>query len=530
MSNQKKYWPLVLGVAIAAGIFIGGKLDFTDSPDRLFSTNSKKDKLNRLIDYIEYDYVDNVNTDSIVDVTVNGILDNLDPHSVYIPKSDMARVTEEMKGDFVGIGVSFYTYKDTIAVIRAIENGPSAKAGIKGGDRIIMANGDSLFGTHLKDGEIIKKLKGAINSKVKLKVYRRGEPKLLNFTVKRGKIPIKSVDAAYMLTEKLGYIKVNRFAESTYKEFKSGIEKLETLGATEIALDLRDNPGGFLGVAEEIVDEFLEDDKLILFTKNKRGDIDKSYATSKGDFEDGKVYVLIDENSASASEIVAGALQDNDKGTIVGRRSYGKGLVQREMDLGDGSAVRLTVSRYYTPTGRSIQRPYTNGNRDYYDEYFDRLDSGELLDPEKIKVDDSLKFTTPKGKVVYGGGGIIPDVFVPIDNSMQNETLSFLLRRGFFGNFVFEELEKDRHLHDNASRQDFIDSFEVGSDLVFAFQDYLNIRTESKVTFVAYHEEVKQYIKATLADQLFGVGAFEEVYNQNDIMIDEVIKLSDNGE
>mgnify|MGYP001598105506 FL=1 len=527
MSNQKKYWPLVLGVAIAAGIFIGGKLDFTDSSDRLFSTNSKKDKLNRLIDYIEYDYVDDVNTDSIVDVTVNGILDNLDPHSVYIPKADMARVTEEMKGDFVGIGVSFYTYKDTIAVIRAIENGPSAKAGIKGGDRIIMANSDSLFGTHLKDGEIIKKLKGAINSKVKLKVYRRGEPKLLNFTVKRGKIPIKSVDAAYMLTEKLGYIKVNRFAESTYKEFKSGIEKLEILGATEIALDLRDNPGGFLGVAEQIVDEFLEDDKLILFTKNKRGDIEKSYATSKGDFEDGKVYVLIDENSASASEIVAGALQDNDKGTIVGRRSYGKGLVQREMDLGDGSAVRLTVSRYYTPTGRSIQRPYTNGNRDYYDEYFDRLDSGELLDPEKIKVDDSLKFTTPEGKVVYGGGGIIPDVFVPIDNSMQNETLSFLLRRGFFGNFVFEELEKDRHLYDNDSRQDFIDSFEVGSDLVFAFQDYLNLRTESKVTFVAYHEEVKQYIKATLADQLFGAGAFEEVYNQRDIMIDEVIKLSD---
>ena len=530
MPYQKKYLPLVLGVAIAAGIFIGGKLDFTDSPDRLFSTNSKKDKLNRLIDYIEYDYVDEINTDSIVDVTVNGILENLDPHSVYIPKSDMARVAEEMKGDFVGIGVSFYTYKDTIAVIRAIENGPSDKAGIRGGDRIIMANGDSLFGTHLKDGEIIEKLKGAINSKVKLKVLRRGEPELLDFTIKRGKIPIKSVDAAYMLTEKLGYIKVNRFAESTYKEFKAGMEKLEDLGATEMALDLRDNPGGFLGVAEQIVDEFLEDDKLILFTKNKRGDIEKSYATSKGDFEDGKVYVLIDENSASASEIVAGALQDNDKGTIVGRRSYGKGLVQREMDLGDGSAVRLTVSRYYTPTGRSIQRPYTNGNKDYYDEYFERLDSGELLDPEKIKVDDSLKFTTPEGKVVYGGGGIVPDVFVPIDNSMQNETLSFLLRRGFFGNFVFEELEKDRHLYDNDSRQDFIDSFEVGSDLVFAFQDYLNLRTESKVTFVAYHEEVKQYIKATLADQLFGAGAFEEVYNQRDIMIDEVIKLSDGGE
>ncbi|XMO88183.1 S41 family peptidase [Algibacter sp. AS12] len=530
MSNQKKYLPLIIGVAIAAGIFIGGKLDFNDSSDRLFSTNSKKDKLNRLIDYIEYDYVDDINTDSIVDVTVNGILENLDPHSVYIPKEDMARVAEEMKGDFVGIGVSFYTYKDTIAVIRAIENGPSAKAGILGGDRIVMADGDSLYGKNIADGEIIKKLKGAKNSKVKLKVYRRGEPELLEFTIKRGEIPIKSVDAAYMLTEKLGYIKINRFAESTYKEFKAGIEKLEALGATEIALDLRDNPGGFLGIAEKIVDEFLEDEKLILFTKNKRGDIEESFATSKGDFEDGKVYVLIDENSASASEIVAGALQDNDKGTIVGRRSYGKGLVQREMDLGDGSAVRLTVSRYYTPTGRSIQRPYDHGNKDYYDEYFERLNSGELLEAENIKVDDSLKFTTPKGKIVYGGGGIIPDVFVPIDKSMQNETLSFLQRRGFFGNFVFEELEKDRHLYDNVLRQDFIDSFEIGDDLVFAFQDYLNLRTDSKITFVAYHDEVKQYIKATLADQLFGSGAFEEVYNQRDIMIDEVIKLSDENE
>ncbi|MDO5969266.1 S41 family peptidase [Flavivirga aquimarina] len=529
MSFQKKYLPLILGVAIAAGIFIGGKLDFRDSSDRLFSTNSKKDKLNRLIDYIDYDYVDDINTDSIVDVTVNGILENLDPHSVYIPKESMERVAEEMKGDFVGIGVSFYPYKDTIAVIRAIEGGPSDKAGIKGGDRIIMADNDTLFGDRekLNNGEMVKKLKGPINTKVNLKVYRKGEPELLNFTVKRGKIPIKSVDAAYMLTEKLGYIKINRFAESTYKEFKKGLDKLLELGATEIALDLRNNPGGILSISEQIVDEFLEDDKLILFTKNKRGNIEESFATSKGDFEEGQLYVLIDEGSASASEIVAGALQDNDKGTIVGRRSYGKGLVQREMDLGDGSAIRLTVSRYYTPTGRSIQRSYKNGNKDYYDEYFERLNSGELLDPEKIKVADSLKFTTPKGKVVYGGGGIIPDVFVPIDNSMLNETLTYLRRSGFIGYFVFEELEKDRHLNDGISRQDFIDSFEVSDDFVLAFQDYVNVRVGSKITFVAYHEEVKHYIKATLADQLYGGGAFEEVFNQRDIMIDEVIKLSD---
>jgi carboxyl-terminal processing protease len=527
MQNQKKYLPLILGIAIAAGIFIGGKLDFADSSDKLFSKNSNKDKLNKLIDYIDYDYVDDVNTDSIVDVTVNGILEKLDPHSVYIPQSDMARVTENMKGDFVGIGISFYTYKDTIAVIRTIENGPSEKAGIKGGDRIIMANGDSLFGNNLKDEQIIEKLKGPINTKVKLKVFRKGEPGLLDFTVKRGHIPIKSVDAAYMLTKKLGYIKVNRFAESTYKEFKKGLDKLIDLGATEIALDLRDNPGGFLGIAEQIVDEFLEDEKLILFTKNKRGNIEKSFATSKGDFEEGKVFVLINENSASASEIVAGALQDNDKGTIVGRRSYGKGLVQREMELGDGSAVRLTVSRYYTPTGRSIQRPYDHGSKDYYDDYYHRLESGELQDPEKIEIADSLKYTTPKGKVVYGGGGIIPDVFVPVDSSMQNETLTYLHRRGFIGNFVFQTLERDRGAYDDFSKQAFIDDFIVSDDLVQEFQDFLNIRADSNVTFVAYHEEIKQYIKAALGDQLFAGGAFEEILNQRDIMIDEVLQLSE---
>ncbi|MEN3323572.1 S41 family peptidase [Mariniflexile soesokkakense] len=526
MPYKKKYLPLIIGVAIAAGIFIGGKLNFSDVPDKLFSKNSKKDKLNRLIDYIDYDYVDDVNTDSIVDVTVNGILENLDPHSVYIPKEDMESVAESMKGDFVGIGVSFYPYRDSIAVIRAIEGGPSAKAGIRGGDRIVMADGDTLFGNKLNDGELVKKLKGPLNSKVNLKVFRKGEPKLLDFTVKRSHVPIKSVDAAYMLSNKLGYIKINRFAESTYKEFKKGLDKLLDLGAKELVLDLRDNPGGFLGIAEQIADEFLEDDKLILFTKNKRGSIEKSFATEKGDFENGKLYVLINENSASASEIVAGALQDNDKGTIVGRRSYGKGLVQREMDLGDGSAVRLTVSRYYTPTGRSIQRPYSKGNKDYYDEYFERLDSGELLDPEKIQIADSLKYKTPKGKTVYGGGGIIPDVFVPIDSGMQNETLTFLLRRGFIGYFIFETLEKNRKKYKGISRQDFIETFQISEDMVYAFQEYLNKRTESQLTFVAYHDEVKQYLKATLADQLYGLGAFEEVFNQHDIMIEEVIELS----
>lgn len=515
-------------MAVAVGVFIGGKLNFADTSDRLFTSNSKKDKLNRLIDYIEYEYVDDVNTDSIVDVTVNGILDNLDPHSTYIPKGEMERVSENMKGDFVGIGVSFYTYKDTVTVIRPVEGGPSEKAGIKGGDRIIVADGDSIFGRQWSNDDIIQKLKGEKNSKVHLTVYRKGEDRLLDFDIKRTVIPIKSVDASYMLTSRLGYIKINRFAESTYREFKSALDQLQDYGATQLVLDLRDNPGGFLGIAEQIVDEFLEDDKLILFTKNKAGKIERSYATRNGDFEEGEVYILINENSASASEIVAGALQDNDKGTIIGRRSYGKGLVQREMALGDGSAVRLTVSRYYTPTGRSIQRPYHNGhNEEYYNDYYKRLRNGELVEEENIEVADSLKFVTPKGKIVYGGGGIIPDIFVPLDSSVHNETLTYIKRRGYVSNFVFEELDRDRSVYGDVDKEDFIQNFEVSDDIVVKFQEYLNKRERVKMTFVAYHDAIKRMIKADLADQLYGGNTYERIINASDDMILEVVKLSE---
>jgi len=499
-TNKNIFLPLIIGAALAAGVWIGGKLGFTDTSDRLFTSNSKKDKLNRLIDYIDYEYVDNVNTDSIVDVTVNGILDNLDPHSIYIPESELQSVTESMKGDFVGIGISFYRHKDTVTVIKTVESGPSYKAGLKGGDRILVANGDSIFGPQWSEDNIVKRLKGDINTDVNLKVLRRGEDNLLDFTVTRDKIPIKSVDASFMLTNNLGYIKINRFAESTYKEFKKALDKLQDQGATQLALDLRDNPGGFLGIAERIVDEFLEDDKLILFTKNKKGKVEKSYATSRGDFEEGHVYVLMNENSASASEIIAGALQDNDKGTIVGRRSYGKGLVQREMALGDGSAVRLTVSRYYTPTGRSIQRDYTNGTR--------------------------RDFKTPNGKTVYGGGGIIPDVFVPIDTGMENETIGHILRRGVISNFVFEELDKDRSYYDGVTPEDFMANFIVSDDIVVRFQEFLNRRSKYNITFVAYNEEVKLFIKATLGEQLFNRNVYEQILGKKDDMVKEVITLS----
>lgn len=526
MSMNKKYWPLVFGIAIAIGIFIGGKLSFTDTSDRLFTSNSKKDKLNRLIDYIDYEYVDDVNTDSIVDVTVNRILDNLDPHSTYIPKEDLQQVSENMRGDFVGIGVSFYTYRDTVTVIRPLEGGPSIKAGIQGGDRIVSANGEPIYGKNWTNEAIVNRLKGEKGTKVNLKVYRPGESDLLDFKVKRNDVPIKSVEAAYMLDDEIGYIKINRFAESTYKEFKKGLDHLQDEGATKLVLDLRDNPGGFLGIAERIADEFLENNKLILFTKNKKGKIEKSFATGKGSFEDGEVFVLINENSASASEIIAGALQDNDKGTIVGRRSYGKGLVQREMGLGDGSAVRLTISRYYTPTGRSIQRSYSNGNKDYFDDYYDRIESGELSSSDKIEVADSLKFTTPKGKVVYGGGGIIPDEFVPINLRMENETIYRIRASGIMSYFIFEDLDKDRSIYKELSKEDFVSGFEIDDAVVERFQEYLNSRTRYNIPFVAYKEEVRLYLKATLAEQLYGSEASVQVLNTNDAMLQRVKELT----
>lgn len=523
---QKKFVPLIIGLCIAFGVFIGDKLSFSHNSGTLFTSNVNKDKLMRLIDLINYEYVDEVNTDSIVDITVNSILDNLDPHSSYIPKKDLQKSTENMKGDFVGIGVIFYTYNDTVTVIRPLKGGPSYEVGIKAGDRIIEANGEKIHGKNWRNEEIIKKLKGTKNTYVDLKIYRAVENNILEFKVKRSDVPIISVDAAYMLSEKLGYIKINRFAESTFNEFKKGLEKLQDAGLKQLVLDLRDNPGGFMHIAEQIADEFLEEDKLIVFTKNKKGKVVNSYATSKGDFEEGEVFVLINENSASASEIIAGSLQDNDAATIVGRRSFGKGLVQREMALGDGSAVRLTISRYYTPSGRSIQRPYKKGDKNYYKDYYKRLESGELSNKNRIEVADSLKFTTPQGKIVYGGGGIIPDEFVPINLKMKNQTIDLILLSGVLDYFVFEDLDKRRTIFRAISKNDFIENFQISDELLFRFRNYFNQMTRYKIAFTPYAEEVKLCLKATMAQQLYGTDAFTQIINSNDAMLTRINELT----
>ncbi|WP_438426476.1 S41 family peptidase [Aquimarina macrocephali] len=524
MGYSKKYLPLFLGLAVGAGVFLGSKLDFSNPSAKLFSYNPKKEKLNRLIDYIDYEYVDEINTDSIVEVTVNRILENLDPHSIYIPSEELEGITENMQGDFIGIGVSYYPYRDTISVINTIKGGPSEKSGIKAGDRILMADSDTLFGERLIRDGLANRLKGELNSQVQLRVYRKGKG-TFDVVVKRGRVPIQSVDASYMLDDKLGYVKVNRFAETTYKEFKTAMDELIDKGAENVVIDLRDNGGGFIAPALKMADEFLKDDVLIMFTKNKKGAIENNFATNKGSFEQGKVYVLINENSASASEIFAGAIQDNDRGAIVGRRSYGKGLVQREMALGDGSAIRLTISRYYTPTGRSIQKPYTNGNKEYFNEYMERYKNGELQSADSIQVADSLKFKTPGGKIVYGGGGIIPDIFVSKDTTRVGETLDYMLRSGRMGGYVFEELDKNRSYYNDLSENEFNEKINI--DDAFA-EDFLKYSRQRgiEIELKNYEDQLKKYLKATMAQQLFGTGAFERIINKDDAMINKVLSLS----
>lgn len=517
--------PLLLGAACAFGIFIGSILDFSANSPGIFNSNSKKEKLSRLIDYIDYEYVDDVNTDSIVDVAINNILKNLDPHSVYIPEDQYALVSQNMQGDFVGIGVKFYKIRDTISVIQSIKNGPSYEAGIKAGDKILYANGVALFGKELGQDSIIKILKGPIGSDVNLKIYRKGSDELLNFNIKRDVVALKSVVASYKLCDHLGYIKIDRFAETTSSEFHSALKQLKKEGITKLVLDLRNNGGGYLEEAVHVVDEFLPEGKLILFTKNKQGNMHKTFATNKGIFEHGKLFVLINENSASASEIVAGALQDNDIGTIVGRRSFGKGLVQKEMKLGDGSAVRLTVARYYTPTGRSIQRSYQNGSDAYFEEYLHRYENGELVDADSIEVIDSLKFTTPGGKIVYGGGGIIPDIFVPKDIHYSKEKLDYMLQIGLMDRFVFDQLEKNRPYYNQLALSEFISQKVITDKMI---QDFLNYLRHMNFEFQVrnYKEVLETYLKATMAEQLFGSNAANKILNKKDDMIAKTEELA----
>ncbi|MDO9260466.1 MAG: S41 family peptidase [Flavobacteriaceae bacterium] len=518
MFKNKSIYPFFLAIAVVVGITIGSNFNFDQKSFSIFSNNSQDAKIKRLLGYIKNSYVDEVDTDSLLDITITQMLMNLDPHSVYISKKEMQQNMESMQGNFVGIGVQFTMHQDSVVVVKAIEGGPSEKLGIKAGDRILMAENDTLSGKQLNSDIIMSKLKGTQNSSVKVVIYRKSTKEKLNITIKRGNVDIKSVPVGYMLSDDMGYIKIDRFALTTYHEFKKELTKLQKIGMTTLVLDVRGNPGGFMDMAIGIVDELLVDKKLIVYTKSKSGKIEKSFSTNKGSFENGETYVLIDENSASASEIIAGALQDNDRGTIVGRRSFGKGLVQEEMSLGDGSSVRLTTARYYTPTGRSIQKPYiAKSNGDYFHDFEDRINNGELVSKDSIKVVDSLKYKTPKGKIVYGGGGIIPDIFVPIDTTafISNYYLQGL------NDYAFQYVDENRTKLNKISMEQFIKTFDVSNAVL---NDYLKGMSQFHIK-ERHKKYIKLYLNAVIARYLYDDIGFYLVLNKEDLMLKKVKEL-----
>lgn len=462
------YLPIAFSIVLIMGMWIGSFLTGNKQVSNTFLPigNSSYNKLGDVLDYIVQDYVDTVGTDGLETVAIRGMLEELDPHSIYITEEEFNDVNDPLLGSFEGIGISFRIEKDTITVINPIPGGPSEKVGLMAGDRIVKINDTLVAGIGITNNDAIRKLKGKKGTKVKVGNYRRGVPKLIDFTITRDVIPTYSLDIAYMVDGSIGYIKLNKFSATTYDEFMEAANRLKDEGMSKLILDLRGNPGGLLQAAIDIGDEFLADGKLIVYTKGNNRPQRHAFATKSGDFEQIDVAVLIDENSASASEIVAGALQDNDKGLIIGRRSFGKGLVQEQINLPDGSAIRLTVSRYYTPTGRCIQKHYDNGDKEgYYEESYHRYLNGEMQNKDSIHFDDSLKYITPKGKTVYGGGGIMPDIYVPMITDSIHTYYNILANKGLIFQFAFDYTDKHRaHLNKFKEFDDFDREFNMDNN------------------------------------------------------------------
>lgn len=423
--------PLLFSIVMIVGMVIGFRLRENTRSGGSFFKVARRTPLQEVLDLINMKYVDSVNTDTLGNDAIQEMLTHLDPHSIFIPASLLQEVNEDLEGNFEGIGVEFQIIKDTVHVVNVLPKGPSDDAGLKIGDRFIKVGDSVVAGNDITTEKIKKLLRGPGGSSVKVNMLRNGQTQ--NFTIRRGTIPIPSLDAAYMLDSITGYIRLNKFAETTYEEFMQALEKLKTNNLKNLVLDLRGNGGGILQEAIQVADEFLSDDKLIVYTQGIHSDKEVYKARREGLFETGKLAVLVDEGSASASEVVAGAIQDWDRGTIIGRRSFGKGLVQEQYQLTDGSGLRLTVSRYYTPSGRSIQKPYVKGADDYNDEVYERFNNGEVLKQDSVKAPQGAVYKTKGGRTVYGGGGIMPDVFVAFDTSNLQRSIADL----YDGNNVF---------------------------------------------------------------------------------------------
>ena len=518
-----------IGLGLFLAIFLIGPV-YTQAQNEVQENQVKFARLLRLVDGY---YVDSADVNDLTEKAIVHLLEELDPHSTYISKEEVDKMNEPLKGNFEGIGISFNIYKDTLMVTTVIAEGPSEKVGLLAGDRIIEVDGKNIAGIGLKNSDVFDLLRGEKGSKVDLSIARKGEANPLEFTIERDKIPIYSLDASYMLDETTGYIKLNKFSATTTDEFLSAMSDLKQEGIQNLVLDLRNNGGGYLKSAIELADQFLTDDQLIVYTDGTNDPKRDYKATAKGSFEDGKVVVLVNEGSASASEIVSGAVQDWDRGVIIGRRSFGKGLVQKPFFLNDGSMIRLTTAHYYTPSGRCIQKPYEEGISEYRKDYANRISNGEMFNADSIHFDDELKHKTlVNGRNVYGGGGVMPDIFVPMDTSSHYAYINNLRRKRVTYNFVLDYV--DLHREDMAKQYPdfdrFNDKFEITEEnieqiVAIGIEEGIE-KDEESLSYLK--DELKRELKALIARDVYSRNDMYKILNEDDDAILKALEVFDN--
>lgn len=532
-NNNTRFIPFLLAICLIAGIAIGTFYANHFSGNKLGIINTSSNKLNALLRIIDDQYVDTVNMGELVEEAMPQILSELDPHSSYIPAKDLEAVNADLKGSFSGIGIQFTIQNDTIHVNSVIQGGPSEKVGLMAGDRIVEVDDSAFVGKIVTNSEAMKRLKGEKGSKVKLGVYRPGEKDLLHFTVIRGNIPVKSIDAAYMINEKVGYIKVNKFGETTYPELLIALAKLNQKSCEGLIVDLRGNTGGYMAAAIQMVNEFLPNNRLIVYTQGRKSPREDYNSNGTGSNQKMPLVVLVDEGSASASEIFAGAIQDNDRGTIVGRRSFGKGLVQQPIEFSDGSAIRLTIARYYTPSGRCIQKPYEKGKESEYElDLLTRYEHGEFFSADSIKQDETEVYHTRLGRPVYGGGGIMPDIFVPQDTTGMTSYFRMAANRGLIIRYTFDYTDQNRSTLQKYDTPEKMEAYLKGQNLLNKFAAWAekkglkrrnNLMMKSRRLF-----EMSLY--GNIIYNMLGMEAYVEYLNESDKTVLKAVEILEKGE
>lgn len=532
-NNSTRFIPFLLAICLIAGIAIGTFYANHFSGNKLGIINTSSNKLNALLRIIDDQYVDTVNISDLVEEAMPQILSELDPHSSYIPAKDLEAVTADLKGSFSGIGIQFTIQNDTIHVNNVIQGGPSEKVGLMAGDRIVEVDDSAFVGKIVTNEEAMKRLKGEKGSKVKLGVYRPGEKELLHFTVVRGNIPVKSIDAAYMINEKVGYVKVNKFGETTYPELLIALAKLGQKNCEGLIIDLRGNTGGYMAAAIQMVNEFLPNNRLIVYTQGRKSPRQDYNSNGTGSNQKMPLVVLVDEGSASASEIFAGAIQDNDRGTIVGRRSFGKGLVQQPIEFSDGSAIRLTIARYYTPSGRCIQKPYEKGKESEYElDLLTRYEHGEFFSADSIKQNETEVYHTRLGRPVYGGGGIMPDIFVPQDTTGMTSYFRMAANRGLIIRYTFEYTDQNRStlqkydtpekMEEYLKKQNLLNNFAAWAEKK-GLKRRNNLMAKSRQLF-----EMSLY--GNIIYNMLGMEAYVEFLNETDKTVLKAVEILEKDE